>query len=60
MNVKTINQSQLTSDCWMIQFWGSEACNKCEYLNKKDCSGKKIRRLIKQDKFPINGFPNID
>lgn len=43
---KKINQSELTSDCWMIQFEGLKACTECEYLNKKECGGKNIRKKL--------------
>lgn len=38
-NMKEIKQSQLTSDCWTIQFWGLDKCEKCEYRGKKSCGG---------------------
>ena len=60
MNIKTINQNQLTSDCWLIQFWGIKECEKCGVKNTKDCGGKKIRSLIKKGKFPENGLPDIN
>jgi len=41
MNYKTINQSDLTSDCWSIQFSGLSACETCEYKNTEDCGGGK-------------------
>jgi len=53
---KTINQSQLTSDCWNIQFWGIKACKKCEFLNTSECGGKRIRKSISEGTYPINGL----
>ena len=47
---KIIDQNKLTSDCWLIQFNGLKACNKCEYLNKKDCGGKNIRKQLLKGK----------
>lgn len=44
--IKMIKQSELTSDCWLIQFWGLDACNDCEALNKRSCGGKKIRAKL--------------
>lgn len=38
-NVKEIDQSTLTSDCWMIQFNGLDACKTCEFRNTKECGG---------------------
>jgi len=28
----------------MVQVWGPEYCNSCEYKDSKDCGGQKIRR----------------
>ena len=53
---KVINQSQLTSDCWLIQFWGIDACKKCKVKNTRNCGGKKIRSLIRKGEFPENGL----
>ncbi len=36
---KEINQSSLTSDCWLIQFEGLIACKGCEYYGTDDCGG---------------------
>jgi len=44
MKVRIIHQSNLTSECWMVQVWGPEYCNSCEYKDSKDCGGQKIRR----------------
>ena len=43
MKIKTIKQSDLTSECWLIQMWGIEACDTCEFLNTKECGGREIR-----------------
>jgi hypothetical protein len=47
-NVKVIDQSKLTSDCWWIQFSGVSACNTCEAKDTDDCGGgstlKKLRK----------------
>jgi hypothetical protein len=49
LNVKVIDQSTLTSDCWGIQFEGLSACAHCEYKNTKKCGGgntlKKLRKV---------------
>jgi len=39
-----IDQSKLTSECWSIQFFGQNACIKCEFNNKAGCGGKEIRK----------------
>jgi hypothetical protein len=44
---KEIDQSSLTSDCWLIQFEGAKACEKCEYKNKRSlCGGMRVRSLL--------------
>ncbi len=48
---KEIDQSQLTSDCWLIQFGGLDVCKTCEVRGTEDCGGgetlKRLRRQIK-------------
>jgi hypothetical protein len=38
-NTKQIDQSSLTSDCWLIQFNGLKACESCELKNTDKCGG---------------------
>jgi len=47
---KTINQANLSSECWMVQFNGLTACESCEYLDTEDCGGKEIRKNGKNEK----------
>ena len=56
---KIINQSQLTSDCWMIQSWGLPYCRDCDLLGTEDCGGYRIRKLIFQSKYPVDGLSEI-
>ena len=45
---KRIPQSELTAECWLIQFRGLEECEECDFLNMEECGGKNIRkRLLK-------------
>jgi len=44
---KEIDQSKMTSDCFMIQFSGLEACSKCEYKNTKECGGGQTLKNLK-------------
>ena len=46
--VKTIDQSKLTSDCWLIQIYGIEACKTCEVRGTDECGGKEILKRIKE------------
>ena len=43
---KEIDQSKLTSDCWLIQFGGLSACETCEALGIDDCGGQNIRKQL--------------
>ena len=43
---KVINQSKLTSDCWLIQFDGLAACENCSVKNTRECGGQAIRRRL--------------
>lgn len=47
----TVSQSKLTGECWLIQFRGKEACEKCEYKDKRNaCGGMDIRETGKNAK----------
>ena len=50
METKTIKQSDLTSECWSVQFWGLDRCKTCEYKGKKECGGKNIIKTKKNEK----------
>jgi len=48
---KVIDQSKLTSDCWLIQFGGLLACETCPAKNTPNCGGQTIReQLLKMRK----------
>lgn len=47
---RTVNQQDLSSECWMVQFHGLEYCNKCDYKDTKDCGGENIRKTGKNEK----------
>jgi len=49
--IKTIvNTKFLTSECWMIQFMGLEACETCEDKDSNACGGKRVRKTGKNSK----------
>ena len=50
MITKQINQNELSEECWMIQIYGMEYCEGCEYKNTDDCGGKRIREERKNKK----------
>jgi len=57
MKTRTINQSNLSSECWMIQIWGLDYCKTCQYNNTKECGGKNIQKTglnSLQRKVPID------
>lgn len=45
---KEIDQSRLTSDCWLIQFDGLSACENCEAKDTPNCGGQAIREQLLQ------------
>ena len=46
INAREISQSEMTSECWSIQFRGPKACKDCE-CRGRDCGGKAIRKTGK-------------
>jgi hypothetical protein len=48
-NMKEFNQSDLTSDCWNIQIWGLDTCNKCESKGKKSCGGGATLKKLQKE-----------
>jgi len=58
MKTKTVNQADLTSECWSVQIWGISACSNCEFLDTDECGGKRIREQIRKGTFPRGGLPN--
>ena len=57
MELKTIKQSELSSECWLIQIWRPGSCGSCDVKNTKECGGKKIRKTGKNEKnfmVPLN------
>lgn len=55
MNItRKINQAQLTSECWDVQFWGLSQCGSCKVKDTPDCGGKEIRKTGKnKDGFAV-------
>ena len=47
---REINQSELSEECWEIQFRGLEACENCRYKGKRSCGGKDIIKTGKNNK----------
>jgi len=47
LETKVVDQSKLTSDCWIVQIEGLKACKKCQYNGTKNCGGQNFRKLKK-------------
>lgn len=43
VSTKTIDQSSLSSECWIVQFEGLAACETCELKDTAECGGSAIR-----------------
>ena len=56
MKTYTVKQSDLTSDCWLIQIQGIEACKECEAKGTKDCGGINILAQMDLGKYPRAGI----
>ena len=58
---KVIDQSKLTSDCWLIQFYGLTACKNCELKNTTNCGGSKTLKslLTKKINYSIIDIDNL-
>jgi len=58
MKAKTVTQSQMTEECWLVQIWGLSYCKTCEYRDTPDCGGKEVRKTGKNSKgysVPLGG-----
>jgi hypothetical protein len=47
--MKTVMQSDLSSECLIVQMFGTISCASCEYKNR-GCGGKQIRETGKNSK----------
>ena len=56
MKAVAVNQNKLTSECWLIQFTGIEACENCQYKGKHECGGKAILKRIAKGEYPKAGI----
>ncbi|MEA2104852.1 MAG: hypothetical protein U9P79_09475 [Candidatus Cloacimonadota bacterium] len=45
-----VEQSKLTSDCWLIQFRGLEACESCDLKGTDECGGGETLKRLKNIK----------
>ncbi|MBC8389820.1 MAG: hypothetical protein H8E13_17480 [Actinobacteria bacterium] len=48
---KYIDQDDLVSDCWLIQFDGLNTCENCELKGTDECGGgETLKKLLKKNK----------
>ena len=50
MKTTLVKQNQLTTECWPVQMFGLGECRTREFLNKRSCGGKNIRKTGKNEK----------
>lgn len=50
MTIKAIRQKDLTAECWVVQFSGTEYCAMCEFKDTKYCGGQNILKTGKNEK----------
>ena len=50
MQVRVVSQEKLSSECWLIQIEGPDACKTCEARDTPECGGKSIRETTKNEK----------
>jgi hypothetical protein len=55
---RSISQKDLTSECWLVQMWGSDRCNTCNLKDTDDCGGKKIRMTGRNERGIIVPIPD--
>jgi len=47
---RSIPQSELTAECWLVQMAGLERCETCEFAGTDECGGLDIRTTGKNQK----------
>ena len=51
VNKRTVTQTDMTSECWLIQFNGLSYCETCEFKDlPQECGGMNIRKTGKNEK----------
>jgi len=49
-STRSISQSELSAECWLVQMSGLDRCLKCEFADTDECGGKDIRKTGKNEK----------
>ena len=50
MQTRIVKQANLSSECWNIQIWGIDTCDKCKFRGRRACGGKQIRKTLLNNK----------
>jgi hypothetical protein len=40
--IKRVKQRALSAECWLVQMWGTHACDTCDARGTDECGGKEI------------------
>ena len=48
--VRLVRQDSLTTECWLVQAFGTDRCQECELRDTEECGGKSIRETGKNEK----------
>lgn len=48
--ILVIKSSQLTNECWFVQFRGLSYCQTCESKDTNECGGQRIRETGQNSK----------
>jgi hypothetical protein len=60
ITTRVMSQSDLTSECWLIQFEGQAACDDCEVKDTPGCGGESIRMTGRNAKGVHVPLPECD
>jgi hypothetical protein len=55
---RSINQKDLSGECWNIQVWGPDKCETCEFKGTPECGGQNIRRTDHNEKGILVPIPD--
>ena len=55
-NAEETTNPRMTSECWIVQMHGQDACEPCPAKDTDDCNGQRIRKIgenLKGIKVPV-------
>jgi hypothetical protein len=47
---RQVKQSNMSSECWLVQIWGLSYCKTCEVRGTAECGGQNIRKTGENEK----------